>query len=100
MRDLQNQTTQAFYFSLGFYILALVLKLLQVSFAGILISIALLVSLIWVVLVLREVMISTRIGNLQRFALLIFVIFGNIFAGIVYFYFLRSFVLGRSIKRK
>ena len=99
MRNLRNQTVQAFYFSLGFYILSVVLKILQFSFADILISIALLLSLIWVVLVLREIMISDRIGNLQRIALLIFIIFGNIFAGMVYFYFLRSSVLGTSIKK-
>ncbi|NQD71077.1 hypothetical protein HP439_10135 [Sphingobacterium shayense] len=99
MRNLQDQTAQAFYFSLGFYILSVVLKVLQFSFADVLISIALLLSLIWVVLVLREIMISGRIGNLQRMVLLIFIIFGNILAGMVYFYFLRSSVLGRPNKK-
>ncbi|MGO3108843.1 hypothetical protein [Sphingobacterium sp. JB170] len=99
MRNLQNETTQAFYFSLGFYILSFVLKFLQVSFADVVVSIALLLSLLWVVLVLREVMISTRISNVQRLALLIFIILGNILAGIVYFSFLRRYVLGTSIKQ-
>ncbi|MFD2969376.1 hypothetical protein [Sphingobacterium bambusae] len=93
MRNLAHQTKQAFYFSLGFYFLAIVMKLLHFSFADILVSIALLLSLLWTVLVLRELMLSRKLSNTERLLLIIFIIFGNIIAGIVYFFFIREKVV-------
>ncbi|KGE14702.1 hypothetical protein [Sphingobacterium deserti] len=96
MRNLVHQTRQAFYFSLGFYILAIVLKLLQFAFADVLISIALLLSLVWTVLVLREIMLSGNLTAMERILLIIFMIFGNIIAGIAYFFFIRERVIPRQ----
>lgn len=100
MKHLVQQTRQAFYFSLGFYILAILLRLFQFGMASVLISVALLLSLVWVVLVLREIMLSRTLSNTERLLLLLFIIFGNIFAGIIYFFFLREKVLGTTIKNK
>ncbi len=93
MRNLAHQTKQAFYFSLGFYVLAMLMKVLHFSFADILVSIALLLSLVWTVLVLRELMLTTKLSNTERLLLIIFIIFGNIIAGIVYFFFIREKVV-------
>ncbi|WP_437919377.1 hypothetical protein [Sphingobacterium sp. LRF_L2] len=93
MRNLAQQTKQAFYFSLGFYLLAIVSKLLQFYLADVLISVGLLLSLVWIVLVLREVMLSVKLSNGERLLLIIFIIFGNILAGVVYFFFIREKVL-------
>lgn len=100
MKNLTQQTKQAFYFSLGFYFLALVLWWLQFSFAFVLISIALLLSLIWVFLVLREIILSTKVTSIERLLLIIFIIFGNIIAGIAYFFFIRGKVIGVPIKKQ
>lgn len=94
-----QQTKQAFYFSLGFYLLALLLKVLSFPFADVLVSIALFLSLVWLFLVLREIILSGRLTTIERILLLVFVVFGNIVAGIVYFFFLRERVLGESIKK-
>ena len=96
MKNWYTQTSQAFYFSLMFYIGATVLLLLKVSIAPILFSFSLAVSMIWVFLVLREIMLSNRISNQERILLALFVIMLNIFAGIVYFYMLRKRVIGES----
>ncbi|HLS37506.1 MAG TPA: hypothetical protein VK023_04470 [Sphingobacterium bovisgrunnientis] len=93
MKNLYQQTTQAFYFSLIFYIGAIVLFLLKVSIAPILFSFALLVSLIWIFLTIREIMLSGRIANSERLLLIIFIILLNIFAGLVYFFLLRKRVV-------
>ncbi len=98
MRNLAHQTKQAFYFSVGFYILALAMKILHFSFADILISIALLLSLVWTVLVLRELMLSAKLSPTERLLLIIFIIFGNIIAGIVYFFFIREKVVASAEK--
>ncbi|PRD53816.1 hypothetical protein C5749_09855 [Sphingobacterium gobiense] len=99
MKNLIHQTQQAFYFSLGFYILAFILWMLNFSLAHILISIALLLSLLWTFLVLREIMLSVKLTNTERLLLIIFIIFGNIIAGAVYFFFLREKVIGKAIKK-
>lgn len=96
MRNLKHQTKQAFYFSLGFYLLAIGLKVFQFSFADVLVSIALLLSLVWTVLVLREIMLSTKLSTGERMLLIIFIIFGNIIAGIAYFFFMREKVIDSS----
>ncbi|GGE11400.1 hypothetical protein CHU00_11260 [Sphingobacterium cellulitidis] len=101
MNKLFHQTKQAFLFSLTFYILSICLFLLKIGFAPILLSISALLSLIWVVLVLLEVMKSVRISNGERLMIVLFIILGNILAGIVYFYFLREKVTGyKEIKKK
>jgi len=100
MKDLTHQTKQAFYFSLGFYILAILFKVLRFPLADILISIALLLSLLWVVLVLREVMLSPKLSNMERMLLILFIIFGNIIAGISYFFFIREKVLHKPKSNK
>lgn len=100
MKDLTHQTRQAFFFSLGFYIFAVLFKILKVGFADMLISIALLISLIWVVLVFREVMLSTRLTNLERILLIVFIIFGNIIAGAIYFFLIRNKVIELVNKSK
>jgi len=75
--------------------------LCKLGFAPILLSISALLSLIWVVLVLLEVMKSVRISNGERLMIVLFIILGNILAGIVYFYFLREKVTGyKEIKKK
>lgn len=91
-----QQTKQAFLFSLAFYIVAILSFLFKMGFAPILLSIALLLSLLWVVLVLLEIMRSTRISNGERMMLSLFIIVLNIFGGIVYFSFLRKSVIGVS----
>ena len=96
MNKVIQQTKQAFLFSLAFYIIALVTMLLKVGFAPILLSIAMLLSLIWVVLVLRDILLSPRINSTERLLLALFIIVLNIFGGIIYFYFLRKNVLGVS----
>lgn len=100
MKDLQQQTKQAFYFSLGFYVLAFVSKLIGFWLADILVSVALFLSLIWVLLVLREIMMSPRISNLTRMLWLLFIIFGNVLAGAVYFFFMREKVIGKIENKK
>lgn len=93
MRNLSHQTKQAFFFSLGFYILSVLLKVMHVVFADVFVSIALLLSLVWTVLVLREIMLSTKLTNVERLMLIIFIIFGNIIAGLIYFFFIRNRVI-------
>lgn len=99
MKNLIRQTQQAFYFSLGFYILAFIARLLHFSLANVLISIALLLSLVWVLLVLREIMLSIKVSNTERLLLIIFIIFGNIVAGTIYFFFMREKVIGKSVQK-
>ncbi len=100
MNKVIQQTKQAFLFSLAFYILAILFLLFKVGFAPILLSIAMLVSLIWVVLVLREIMLSTSISNTERMMMALFIILLNIVGGIVYFSFLRKSVIGSPIIKK
>jgi len=100
MNKLFLQTKQAFLFSLAFYIFSLLFLLLKIGFAPILLSIAMLVSLIWVVLVLLEIIKSTRISDGERLLLVLFVIVENIIAGIVYFYFVRERVTGYKVIKK
>lgn len=96
MKNLYHETKQAFYLSAVFYILSVVLFAFKVSIGPVLVSVSLLVSLIWVVLVLREIILSPRIDNGERLLLLLFVIFFNILAGMVYFFMLRDRVVGKQ----
>lgn len=95
MKNLYHQTTQAFYFSLSFYIPSIIMMLMQVSIAPILFSMALLVSMIWVFLVIREVLLSVKVSQVERMLLILFVIILNIIAGILYFFVLRDKVVER-----
>lgn len=100
MNVLFHQTKQAFLFSLGFYLSALALAVLGVSFAPVIFSISLLVSLIWTILVIKEILLSNFTTRTEKMLLIFFIIFLNILAGIVYFYFLREKVLGiKKIKK-
>lgn len=98
MKNLYHQTKQAFLFSLAFYIVSTVMILFKVGFAPILFSVALLVSLIWVFLVLREIIFSGKISNGERMVLALFIIFTNIIGGIAYFYFIRNRVVHNNSK--
>lgn len=100
MKTLFHQTKQAFLFNLGFYLSALSLMVLKVSFAPVIFSISLLVSLIWIILAIKEILQSNFITQTEKLILTVFIIVLNIFAGIVYFYFLREKVLGiKKIKK-
>ncbi len=74
--------------------------ILKVSFAPVIFSISLLISLIWVFLVLREIMLSRYIDPSERFMLILFIIFLNIIGGIVYFYFIRERVIQQKGAKK
>lgn len=97
MKRIIHQTKQAFLFSLAFYFMSLALMVLGMSFGPILFSVSLLLSLIWVILVVKEVLQSPFVDQTEKTILTIFIILLNILAGIAYFYFLRDKVLG--IKR-
>ncbi len=97
MKGLYYQTKQAFFFSLVFYIVSTVLMLFKVGFAPILFSVSLVLSMIWVFLVIREIMLSTTISNFERLSLVLFVIITNIVGGSVYFFLLRERVVGKKI---
>jgi len=96
MNKILHQTKQAFLFSLAFYILSILLFVFQAWFAPVLLSISILLSLVWTILVLLEIMRSKLINNSQRLLLVIGIIFLNILGGIVYFYFLRNKVIGEN----
>lgn len=100
MKSLFHQTKQAFYFSLAFYLLGLALLVLHVSFAPVVISIALLLSLIWVILALREIMLSARIDSGERILMVLLIIFFNVIGGIAYFFVLRERVIGKQNIKK
>ncbi|SKB71604.1 hypothetical protein SAMN05660841_02006 [Sphingobacterium nematocida] len=100
MKNLFHQTKQAFYFSLAFYLLTIAMMVLKVPFSLVLFSVSLLISMIWVMLVLREVMLSTRVNNVERVVLILFVILTNILGGIVYFVFVRERVIGKENIKK
>ncbi len=96
MQKMYSQTKQAFLFSLVFYSLSMVFVLFQSPIAPVMISVSLLLSMIWVVLVMLEIIRSPRIDNLERIGLTVFIIVLNIFAGIIYFALIRRKVTGIS----
>lgn len=100
MRNLYHETKQAFYLSLVFYVVSSIAFALHLSIGPVLVSVSLLVSLIWVVLVLREIILSPRIDNGERFLLLLFVIIFNILAGMIYFFMVRDRVIGKQTSTK
>ena|SRR5690606_40499237 len=100
MNKIFHQTKQAFFFSLAFYILSLLLFVFQAWFAPAILSTSILLSLVWTIMVLLEIMRSQLIDDKKRILLVIFIILLNILAGIVYFYFLRDQVIGEKNNRK
>lgn len=96
MQKMYRQTKQAFLFSLIFYSLSLILMLFQLPIAPVMMSVSLLVSMIWVVLVMLEIMRSPYIDNVERMGLALFIIMLNILAGIIYFTLIRRKVTGIS----
>lgn len=96
MKNLYHQTKQAFLFSLVFYIGSIILLVMKVSIAPILFSMSLLVSMIWVILVVREVFMSNSISSFERILIAIFVVTLNIVGGIVYFSLLRNRVISKQ----
>lgn len=96
MKNLFHQTKQAFFFSLFFYASSILFFVLKMSLAPMIFSVALLISMIFVFLVLREVMMSTLISNNQRILYILLVIGLNIFGGIIYFSALRDKVIGKQ----
>lgn len=100
MKKIFHQTRQAFLFSLAFYLMSMALMIFDVPFAPVLFSISLLLSLIWVILVIKEILQSPFVDEREKIILTLFIIFLNILAGIAYFYFLRDKVLGlKRIKK-
>ncbi|MFD2598485.1 hypothetical protein ACFSQ3_05920 [Sphingobacterium corticis] len=96
MQKIHHQTKQAFLFSLVFYILSIGLIIIRLPIAPMMFSISLLISMIWVVLVIREILRSPFINNTERMGLTVFIIFLNIIGGFVYFSMIRRKVLGIS----
>ena len=96
MKNYEHQTKQAFLFSLAFYSISLGSKLFHFEIFPILFSISLLLSLIWVVLALREIIFSGRISNTERMLLALFIIFFNIVAGLFYFFKFREKVIAKK----
>lgn len=96
MKNLEHQTKQAFLFSLAFYVIALVARILHFDIFPIIFSISMLISMIWVVLSLREIIFSGRISNGERALMALFIIFFNIIAGVFYFFVLRERVIGKK----
>ena len=100
MKNLFHQTKQAFYFSLAFYLVTIVLILIKIPFALVLFSVSLLLSMIWVTLVLREIMLSMEVNNMERAFLMLFIILTNVLGGLVYFALLRGRVIGKEDTKK
>ncbi|TJZ62279.1 hypothetical protein FAZ15_07175 [Sphingobacterium olei] len=100
LMNLFHQTKEAFLFSLVFYIIGILLLTLKVSFAPFIFSVSLLISLIWVFMVLREIMLSPYIDPSERIMLTLFIVFLNIIGGIVYFYFIRERVIQQKGTKK
>ncbi|MEJ5088438.1 hypothetical protein GEO21_00175 [Sphingobacterium faecium] len=96
MKNYEHQTKQAFLFSLAFYGISLGSKFFHFEIFPILFSISLLLSLIWVVLALREIIFSGRISNTERMLMALFIIFFNIIAGVFYFFKFRKKVIGKG----
>ncbi|MBP3944164.1 hypothetical protein J5U18_11475 [Sphingobacteriaceae bacterium WQ 2009] len=100
MKNLEHQTKQAFLFSLAFYIFALLLLLVNPLFSKIVFSLALMISMLWVALVLKEIIFTTAISSLQKLGYILLIIVGNIFGGMVYFWVLRKYIIGSSSSKK
>ncbi|WP_286860318.1 MULTISPECIES: hypothetical protein [Sphingobacterium] len=86
MKNLEHQTKQAFMFSLAFYIVALFARLFSLGIFPILGSLSILLSLLWVILVLREIMLSRTIPNSERMLMALAIVLLNIIGGAFYFF--------------
>ncbi|WP_104384727.1 PLDc N-terminal domain-containing protein [Sphingobacterium sp. HMA12] len=98
MKNLEHQTKQAFLFSLAFYIVALFARLLSLGIFPILGSLSILLSLLWVILALREIMLSRTISNSERMLMALAIVLLNIIGGVFYFFVWRPRVLGLTKK--
>ena len=94
MKNMEHQTKQAFLFSLAFYIVALFSRLFNLGIFPILGSLSILLSLIWVVMALLEVMRSGTISNVERLWMALAIVLFNVVGGILYFFVWRPRVLG------
>ncbi len=73
-------------FSLAFYIVALFARLFSLGIFPILGSLSILLSLLWVILVLREIMLSRTIPNSERMLMALAIVLLNIIGGAFYFF--------------
>ncbi len=96
MQKIHHQTKQAYLFSLVFYSLSFVLILLQSPIAPVLFSVSLLLSMIWVILAIREILRSPYISHTEQLGLTLMLIVLNIIGGLIYFTLIRPKVLGGS----
>ncbi|MDM1296035.1 PLDc N-terminal domain-containing protein [Sphingobacterium sp. N143] len=94
MKNLEHQTKQAFLFSLAFYIVAILARFFNLGIFPILGSLSILLSLLWVILALREIMLSRTIANGERILMALAIVLFNIIGGIFYFFVWRQRVLG------
>jgi hypothetical protein len=81
MKNLEHQTKQAFLFSLAFYSVAILARLFNLGIFPILGSLSILLSLLWVILVLREIMLSKTISNTERMLMALTIVLLNIVGG-------------------
>ncbi len=86
MKNLEHQTKQAFLFSLAFYIVAMLARIFNLGVFPMLGSLSILLSLIWVILVLREIMLSRMISNTERMVMALTIVLLNIVGGAFYFF--------------
>ncbi|WP_294185609.1 hypothetical protein [uncultured Sphingobacterium sp.] len=86
MKNLEHQTKQAFLFSLAFYIVAMLARIFNLGVFPMLGSLSILLSLIWVILVLREIMLSRTISNTERMVMALTIVLLNIVGGAFYFF--------------
>ncbi|WP_367210649.1 hypothetical protein [Sphingobacterium sp. R2] len=86
MKNLEQQTKQAFLFSLAFYIVAMLARIFNLGVFPMLGSLSILLSLIWVILVLREIMLSRTISNTERMVMALTIVLLNIVGGAFYFF--------------
>ena len=95
MKNLEHQTKQTFLFSLAFYIVAILARLFNLGVFPILGSLSILLSLLWVILVLREIMLSRTVSNTERMFMALAIVLLNVVGGVFYFFFgWRKQVLG------
>ncbi|MDR6734009.1 hypothetical protein [Sphingobacterium sp. 2149] len=86
MKNLEHQTKQAFLFSLAFYIVAMLARIFNLGIFPMLGSLSILLSLLWVILVLREIMLSRTISNTERMVMALTIVLLNIVGGAFYFF--------------
>jgi len=86
MKNLEHQAKQAFLFSLAFYIVAMLARIFNLGVFPMLGSLSILLSLIWVILVLREIMLSRTISNTERMVMALTIVLLNIVGGAFYFF--------------